>query len=68
MVFRPSRSLEETAAEIDADRTKQIERGVRSLQAVLTARQMLRFLQAELKVDALVDFVLAVAVPFEEGE
>ena len=54
------------AADIDADRLVRLQRVMRSLQATLNARQMVRFLQVELKFDALVDAGLALAIPISE--
>jgi len=51
------------AAEIDADRVKALVTMIYSLRADLTGKQMARLMQGELKMNAIIDVVLAAAIP-----
>jgi hypothetical protein len=54
------------AADIDTDRLARLQNVMRGLQSTLSARQMVRFMQVELKFDALVDAELALAIPISK--
>jgi hypothetical protein len=54
------------AAEIDPVRVKALETMIYSLRADLTGKQMSRLMQGELKMNAIVDVALAVAIPVHQ--
>lgn len=54
------------AAKIDADRVKALETLIYSLRSELTGKQMSRLMQGELKMQAIIDLALAVAIPIDE--
>ena len=53
------------AADIDTDRAKSLETVIRKLQNVLGAKQVVRVLQVEQKLDAMTRFDLALTIPVE---
>jgi len=54
------------AANIDADRMARLQDIVRWQHAILTPNQMVRFLQGELKMNAVVDLELAALIPIDQ--
>ncbi len=53
------------AADIDTDKAKSLETVIRKLQSVLDAKQVVRVLQVEQKLDAMTRFDLALTIPVE---
>ena len=51
--------------QIEVDRVTELERLVYSMKSTLTAKQMARLLQGELKMNAVIDLALAVAIPID---
>jgi len=66
LVNEQARRMTKAAADIDADRLNRLDRLIRELQSVLTAKQTVRLLQAELKLKAMIDFELAAVIPIDE--
>ena len=56
------------AADLDTERYKALETVVRKLQTSLDAKQVVRFLQVELKLDAMTKLDLALTIPVELGD
>ena len=54
------------AAQIDTDRVKALEALIYALRSELTGKQMSRLMQGELKMNAIIDLALAVAIPIDE--
>ena len=54
------------AAEIDPARVKALQIMIYSLRADLTGKQMARLMQGELKMNAIIDVALAVAIPVHQ--
>ena len=59
-------TMTKEAAKIDTDRVKALETLIYSLRSELTGKQMSRLMQGELKMNAIVDLALAVAIPIDE--